>query len=94
MAFTGRAIVNSKWWVVNPDNEEIWKNTLREEGIPEEELEKEMQKLMANAEVNSKVRAVLITPEAEACLRRLMFVGGALLEEKEVTIIKEALWPK
>jgi len=90
--------MNKKWEVVNPDELEVWKSILREEGVPEEELEVELEKLMVNAKVSSTVRAVLITPEVDNALKKIFdfaITGGICSATKdELELIEEALWRK
>jgi hypothetical protein len=93
-----RAKMSDRWEAVPTLTDEELKIFLREEGVPEEELEKELIKLKINANVSSQVRAVLITPEVDKTLKALVsfaetHIFDSVNNEKLVEL-KEALWPK
>lgn len=91
-------MVNDKWETVPDLTDEGFKQFLREEGVPEEGLEKEIEKLKERALVSLQCRAVLITPEVDGILRemfRFAIQGGRInITSEELEKAGEALWPK
>jgi len=87
-----------KWEVVALSPDEWLKKFLREEGVPEEDIESELIKLKENAEVSVKTRAILITPEVDKILRemfRFAIQGGEInLDVEDIDKVGEALWPR
>jgi len=87
-----------KWEVVTLSPDEWLKKFLREEGVPEEDIESELIKLKENAEVSVKTRAILITPEVDKILRemfRFAIQGGEInLDVEDIDKVGEALWPR
>jgi len=82
-----------KWEKVVELNDEAIREILREDGIPEEELEEELLKMKTNQVVQSRTRSVIITPEIDRMLYRLFKSGHPNFTTTEWLEMKEALWP-
>ena len=88
--------MKEKWIDVSKEADKELKEALLKEGVPKEELEEELKRLKKNAEVSSRVRAILITPETDGVLKRVFEVavmGGVCnVSYNELEQLKEALW--
>jgi len=94
-AFRGGA-VKEDWEVVAEIPEDALRKILKEEGIPEEDMEKEVEKLQKNAQISIGIRAVLITPEVDDMLKALVseaFQQGVITEEA-FQRARSMLWPQ
>ena len=84
------------WEVVAEIPEDALRKILKEEGIPEEDMEKEVEKLQKNAQISIGIRAVLITPEVDDMLKALVseaFQQGVITEEA-FQRARSMLWPQ
>lgn len=91
-------VADEKWQEIVSMNDEAIKDILREEGISEDELEAEVEKLKENQLVQGQVRSVLITPEVDKTLRWIFaLVKMNTVDSDNNEYLKkteEAIWPR
>ena len=91
-----RLAMKEDWEVVAEIPDKTLREILKEEGIPEEDMDKEVEKIRKNATISIGIRAVLITPEVDSALKRMFefaITGGVCkMTKDEIEKVGEALW--
>jgi hypothetical protein len=93
----GKMTSKSSWQKIADMNDQAIRDILKEEGVSEDELDAEVEKLKQNQMVQSDVRSVLITPEIDKTLK-LIFDSAkdtfGTFDNESLKKAEEAIWPR